>query len=98
MITASNTVKTLLEQKTSITQGIGCTLELNMNSMMDNLTIQGTDYQSQGALPNKKLFPADSIIKTFRPTGSGIRYAVSGNVGTYGNPKGVLYQIGRAHV
>lgn len=91
MITASAFVKDVLEQNTTITQAVGCTLELNMNSMVDNLNITASEYTVSGSQPYKKLFPADSIVKTFRPIGAGIKYAVSNRIGTYGNPKAIEY-------
>ena len=66
---SSPTVKTLIEQNTTIQTNVGCTIEYNMNSMVDNFTVSGTDYvrASDQARPYKKLFPASSVIKSFRP-------------------------------
>jgi len=51
-------VKSLVEQNTTIKTGIGCTIEYNMNSMIDNIVVVGTDYQrADGSKPYKKLFP-----------------------------------------
>ena len=82
MISSSPTAKTTLEQSTSIQSGIGCIVEYNLNSMVDNITVTGNDYvKSDGSTPFKKLFPLSSIIKPFRPVGAGVKY-----------------EIGRAHV
>jgi len=91
-------VKSLVEQNTTIKTGIGCTIEYNMNSMIDNITVSGTpDYvrASDGAMPYKKLFPSSSIIKAFRPLGAGVKYAVFGDVqaNTWKDPKNVDYAL-----
>lgn len=94
---SSPTVKTLIEQNTTIQTNIGCTIEYNMNSMVDNITVVGTDYvrSSDNAKPYKKLFPASSVIKSFRPVGAGVKYAVFGDVGehTWKNPKNIDYPL-----
>ena len=68
-----------------------------MNSMVDNITVTGTDYvrSSDNAKPYKKLFPASSVIKAFRPVGAGVKYAVFGDVGqhTWKNPKNIDYPL-----
>jgi hypothetical protein len=65
---------------TSVTTNIGCTIEYNMNSMIDGVAaittstdadyIAGVDTAAGTVLkanPYKKLFPIDSVIKPFRP-------------------------------
>ncbi len=90
-------VETLLEEYTTIQTNVGCTIEYNMNSMVDNITVVGTDYvrSSDNAKPYKKLFPASSVIKSFRPVGAGVKYAVFGDVGehTWKNPKNIDYPL-----
>ena len=94
---SSPTVKTLIEQNTTIQTNVGCTIEYNMNSMVDNITVVGTDYvrASDQAKPYKKLFPASSVIKSFRPVGAGVKYAVFGDVDehTWKNPKSIDYPL-----
>ena len=93
---SSPTVKTLLEQNTTIQTNIGCTIEYNMNSMVDNITVVGTDYvRADGAKPYQKLFPASSVIKSFRPLGAGIKYGVFGDVSlnSWKDPKKVEYPL-----
>ena len=74
---------------TSITTGIGSTIEYNMNSLIDGIevstpivdatyingidTIDGTILKIN---PFKKLFPVDSVIKPFRPLYSGVKYFI----------------------
>lgn len=96
MSTASTTAKNYLDQNTTISDGIGCTIEHNMNSLVDNITITGADYtKTDGSKPFKKLFPIDSVLKSFRPVGAGIKYGVSGDIATetYHNPKAYTYNV-----
>jgi hypothetical protein len=93
---SSPTVKTLLEQNTSIQTNIGCTIEYNMNSMVDNIAVTGTDYvRADGAKPYQKLFPASSVVKPFRPLGAGVKYGIYGDVSlnTWKDPKKVEYPL-----
>lgn len=93
---SSPTVKTLLEQNTTIQTNVGCTIEYNMNSMVDNISVVGTDYvRDDGAKPYQKLFPASSVIKSFRPLGAGIKYGVFGDVSlnSWKDPKKVEYPL-----
>lgn len=68
---------------TSVTANVGCTIEYNMNSMIDNVSVNYTSasYESlykvvDGKNTFKKLFPIDSIVKPFRPVTSGIKYYI----------------------
>ena len=93
---SSPTVKTLLEENTTIQTNIGSTIEYNMNSMVDNITVVGSDYvRADGAKPYQKLFPASSVVKSFRPVGAGIKYGIFGDVslGTWKDPKKVEYPL-----
>lgn len=89
MISASTQLKDLFYQSRSVNIGSACTIEYNMNVLLDNTTISTTstdaDYingitPSTGETirvnPFKKLFPIDSILKPFRPINSGIKYYV----------------------
>ena len=89
------TVKTLIEQSTSLSTNVGCTIEYNMNSLVDNISVTGTDYVKGNTKPYKKLFPASSVIKAFRPVGAGVKYAVLGDVdlNTSKNPKTIDYVL-----
>jgi hypothetical protein len=96
MIFSSPSAKTILESSTNISTRIGCTFEYNMNTLVDNITVTGTDIvAADGSKPFKKLFPVDSIIKANRPVGAGIKYAITGDVATnsYRNPKSISYPI-----
>jgi len=74
---------------TSVTTGVGCTIEYNMNSLIDGIEvstpivdsayIDGIDVIDGTILkinPFKKLFPVDSVIKPFRPLYSGVKYFI----------------------
>jgi hypothetical protein len=93
---SSPVVKTLLEENTTIQTNIGCTIEYNMNSMVDNISVVGSDYvRADGAKPYQKLFPASSVVKPFRPLGAGIKYGIFGDVAlnTWKDPKKVEYPL-----
>ena len=92
----SPTVKTIIEQNTTIKTNIGCTIEYNMNSMVDNITVTGSEYtRADGTKPYKKLFPASSVIKSFRPVGAGVRYGIIGDVdiNSWKDPKNIDYTL-----
>jgi hypothetical protein len=98
MIPLTTTAKNTLEQSVSVTYDSSCIIEYNMNSLVDNVVVTGaditkTDSAGNSYTPFKKLFPVDSIIKPFRPYGSGIKYAISGDItsGDYRDPKTTDY-------
>jgi len=78
------TVQNLFKQKSSVKINIGCTIEYNMNSMLDNITVTYPSTMDQYYAKSengkvntyKKLFPVDSIIKPFRPLFSGVKYLI----------------------
>lgn len=83
MITASESLTKVIYENSSIRIGAGCTLEYNMNSLLDNISIDYDNAIESGYLidgttinPFKKLFPIDSIAKPFRPTESGVKYYI----------------------
>ncbi len=93
---SSPTVKTLIEQNTTIQTNVGCTIEYNMNSMVDNISVVGSEYvRADGAKPYQKLFPASSVVKPFRPLGAGVKYGIFGDVSlnTWKDPKKVEYPL-----
>jgi hypothetical protein len=82
---SNNTVvKDLFKQQSSIDIGVGSTIEYNMNSMLDNITVTYPSSMDQYYAKSengkvntyKKLFPIDSIIKPFRPLFSGVKYLI----------------------
>jgi len=81
MITASNALKDVLNNDVAIRVSSGCIVEYNWNQMRDltdaSIATSG-DYQNTttGLYPFKKLYPADSVIKPFRPSRAGINYAI----------------------
>lgn len=96
MVAISTNAKNVLEQNTTISTRLGCTLEYNMNQLVDNITITGADYTtSDGTKPFKKLFPVDTVVKPFRPNGAGIKYAIVGDIplNSYRDPKTTTYNL-----
>lgn len=97
MIPVVQGVKDLLNKNTTLSMGVGATLDINVNSMVSftPTSITGTEYQTiNGRQPFKKLFPLDTIIKPSRPQLAGIKYGISGDVQTktYADPKAVDYK------
>lgn len=100
MIAASESLKTLLQQQSAIIINAGCTIEYNMNTLVDNIVVSGaqisrTDAGGNSYFPFKKLFPIDTVIKQNRPIKAGIRHAIIGDVGTntYRNPASSEYTV-----
>ena len=90
MISASQDLKDIFYESRTVNISAGCTIEYNMNSMLDNITISTTitdqNYidgvvEDAGQIirinPFKKLFPLDSIIKPFRPILPGVKYYIN---------------------
>lgn len=116
MITLDNAqdtqeVKDIVNKSYSISTGIGCSIEYNMNSMIDNVSVYSTNTDSEytsgisggwiKANPYKKLFPVDTIIRPFRPLSSGIKYFILPNNSTnfnYRDPKSAYYNLGTARI
>ena len=77
-------VQNLFKQQSSVKINTGCTIEYNMNSMLDNITVTYPSTMDQYYAKSengkvntyKKLFPIDSIIKPFRPLFSGVKYLI----------------------
>jgi len=93
---ASPAAKTKLEQSTNLNLNIGCTVEYNMNRLVDNIVVTGADIvKPDGSKPFKKLFPIDSIIKANRPIGAGVKYGITGDIGsgTYRDPRASTYPL-----
>jgi hypothetical protein len=97
MIPLKPAASTALAQNTSVTYGSSLVFEYSMNAMVDNITVTGADVTKTDAsgatyTPFKKLFPVDSIIKPFRPQGAGLKYAISGDVGSgWKSPRSLNY-------
>lgn len=93
MISASGYAQDVINKAYSIKTQAGCLIEYNWNQMTDltesSVTSSGYWEMSTGIFPYKKLFPADSIIKPFRPEKAGIRYAIYGQ--TYTNTGSSAY-------
>lgn len=97
MITASENLKNIFKNNTTIKSGIAATIEYNMNSMIDGITVTSATEDSSyingisqwdttnKANPFKKLFPVDSIIKPFRPLYPGVKYYILSTTDTPAN-------------
>ena len=94
MLAVSNDVKNLFKTSSSIELNSGCTIEYNLNTMV-NFTansVTTTDaYVTDTRKRFKKLFPVDSIVKAYRPSAAGIRYAIIGDNYRPLNPTNVKY-------
>jgi hypothetical protein len=89
-------VKGIFKTNVSVRTGLGCTIEYNMNAMMNmsSSSVTGPAYVDGSQYGKfKKLFPLDSIIKPFRPLTSGIKYAIIGDIPTlnWGKPQNNSY-------
>lgn len=98
MITTNQNVKDIFDKNVTVKSNIGCTIEYNMNSLVDNIQVTSpNDYKTfpDGTKPFKKLFPIDTVIKPFRPLGAGIKYGIFGDVSlnSYTKPSSTNYQI-----
>lgn len=99
MIQTADAVKNKINQSVNVQIGIGATLDINCNTLVefsdDDFT--GANYYSspEGSQPFKLLFPIDSIVKPFRPEKYGIKYGIFGDVGqwTYNNPRATRYKV-----
>jgi hypothetical protein len=100
MIDASTDLKNLLEQQTTLIVNSGCTIEYNMNALVESISMSGanisrTDVAGNQYFPFKKLFPIDTVTKPNRPLNAGIKYAIVGDISqdSYRNPKSISYPI-----
>jgi hypothetical protein len=116
MINLANALETqaakdIINKNYSVPVGIGCSIEYNMNSMIENVSVYSTNLDSEytsgitggwtKASPYKKLFPVDTIIRPFRPIDSGIKYFIVPSNSTnfsYKDPKSVYYNLGTARI
>lgn len=78
MISASNSIKDLLQSSSNISTSGGAYLEYNLNTMVDKITATSSGLDHASSLSNafKKLFPIDTIYKPWRPVSPGIKYYI----------------------
>lgn len=82
MISTTTAVQNIFKNNYTVQSEIGCTIEYNMNSLINNVSVSYDSSLEPFYYPNstfrinpyKKIFPIDSIIKPFRPLASGIKY------------------------
>lgn len=96
MISVDAKVTDIFNKSQTVQASLGATIDINCNTFLtiseDDLT--GNPYAViDGKLPFKKLFPLDTIVKTFRPVEGGIKYAISGDIGaqSWADPKNNNY-------
>jgi len=97
MIVVPQTAKDLISKSTTLNMGVGATIDINVNSMVDftDSSITGNDYTTIGGRqPFKKLFPLDTIIKPLRPVSAGVKYGIFGDIAnqSYGDPSTVTFK------
>jgi hypothetical protein len=93
MISASNTLQNILKQNSSVTIDAGCTIEYNMNDMVNSPSVIFKNYSTGATLveddiyktigdykPFKNVFPYKSIIENNRPEHAGIKYGIIGDI------------------
>lgn len=92
MISATNNLVNLLKQSSVLTIDSGCTVEYNMNDMINNIEVTLRDSSGakleddeiyaaiNGYRPFKKIFPYTSIVSTDRPEYAGIKYGILGDI------------------
>ena len=99
MISASESLKTLLKTKTSISTSAGALIEYNLNTMVEYIKAEsnGLDHVNYSKA-FKKLFPIDTIFKPFRPLEPGIKYLVhtTNNTDTAANSYQTVTSLGGA--
>lgn len=96
MITASADLQNVFKNNSSVRIQSGCTIEYNLNDMVNNITVTNTPtYATIGAYkPFTKLFPASSVVEPNRPEKCGIKYTVLGDSYTlneFKDPKTTRY-------
>ena len=96
MISVNQNVTDTFNKTQTVQAAVGALIDINCNTMLtlsdDDLT--GNPYAIiDGKSPFQKLFPLDTIVKTFRPVSGGIKYAISGDVAlqTWADPRNVNY-------
>jgi hypothetical protein len=104
MISASTTLKNILKQNSSVTIDSGCTIEYNMNDMVNDIEVTLRDSSGakleddqiyaeiNGYRSFEKVFPYTSIVSTNRPEYAGIKYGILGETSNYADPKNLKYE------
>lgn len=77
MLSTNTSLINSLSQDTSVKAVPKVLLEYNMNDMAYSVDVIGNHGSASNII--KKLFPPSSVVKPFRPTKSGIRYAIFGD-------------------
>lgn len=83
MISVDQKVADSFNKDQTIRSSAGAFIDINCNTIIDfsDDDITGNPYTTvSGKQPFKKLFPLDTIVKTFRPVSAGVKYAISGDI------------------
>lgn len=96
MISVNQNVTDAFKKSYSLNSGVGAVMDINCNTLInftdDDLSGNASQIVADKE-PFKKLFPLDTVVKTFRPYKSGIKYAISGDVSAFSwtNPRDIDY-------
>ena len=97
MITASTELQNVLKNNTAVQISSGCTIEYNINDMVNSPTVTSTyAYDTiNNYKPFTNLFPYSSVVEPVRPERCGIKYIIFGDsqiaTNEYRNPKTIKY-------
>lgn len=96
MIAVNQKVTDAFNKDYSVNANIGALIDINCNTLIDfkDDDLTGNAYKViENKQPFKKLFPLDTIVKSFRPVTSGVKYAISGDIAasSWTNPKDTNY-------
>lgn len=83
MISVDSKVADAFNKNQTVQSSSGLTIDINCNMLIDfaDDDLTGNQYKTiDNRQPFKKLFPLDTIVKSFRPVSSGVKYAISGDV------------------
>lgn len=96
MISVNQNVTDAFAKNHSVQANIGALIDINCNTLInftdDDITGNAPQVISDRE-PFKKLFPLDTVVKTFRPVKSGVKYAISGDIPLFSwtNPRDIDY-------
>jgi len=97
LITASTELKNVLKNNVSVQISSGCTIEYNINDMVNSPTVTSTyPYDTiNNYKPFTNLFPYSSVVEPVRPERCGIKYVIFGDsqivTKEYRDPKTTKY-------
>lgn len=100
--TANTNIQNIFYKNSSVNVTAGCTIEHNMNQLLDNIVVYttATDDDYIGTLgaqiikknPFTKLFPLNSILRPNRPINPGVKYYIANATDNIDNNKFYNYR------